>query len=85
MVKTRLQIDLHCLAVHQNTNKHTIEYTGGEKSLAEKLTFLSSSFFLLSFTQTLDKHNLQRKASLELVYLQSNISFIVVRPFVCYG
>ena len=23
---TRLQIDLHCLAVHKNTNKHMLEY-----------------------------------------------------------
>ena len=23
---TRLQIDLHCLAVHKNTNKRTLEY-----------------------------------------------------------
>ena len=38
-VKTRLQMDLHCLAVHQNTNKHTVEYTEGDKSLAENMTF----------------------------------------------
>ena len=36
-------MDLHCLAVHQNTNKHTVEYAGGEKSLTEKFDILSFS------------------------------------------
>ena len=35
--KTRLQMDVHCLAVHQNTNKPTLEYVGVKKSLAEKV------------------------------------------------
>ena len=41
--KTSLQMELDCLAVHQNTNKYTLEYVGGEKSLAEKVPFCSFS------------------------------------------
>ena len=66
-------MDLHCLAVHQNTNKRSSEYAGGEKCLAEKAAFCH----LLSL-KTLDKHSQRRKTSLELVYSQSNIGFIVV-------
>ena len=47
-VKTRLQVDLYCLVVNKNTNKGTLDYAGGEKSLNEKmlLFFVIYSFFL---------------------------------------
>ena len=43
------EIDLHCLAVHQNTNKYTVEYMISEKSLAEKVRFSHLLSFFLSF------------------------------------
>ena len=50
---TRLQMDLPGLAVQQNTNKHTVEYTRGEKSVTEKVMFclLSCFFFPTNFRQ----------------------------------
>ena len=35
--------------------------------------------------KTLDMHNSQRKAPLDLVYSKIDIAFAVLRPFVCYG
>ena len=56
---------------------------------AMKKPVLSSFLFFLLFVsfshKTLDKHNSQRKASLDLVYSKIDIAFAVLHPFVCYG
>jgi len=45
--------DTAWVAVHKNTRKHIVEYTGAEKQTAEKVRFRHLSFFF-SLIPTLD-------------------------------
>jgi len=45
--------DTAWVAVHKNTRKHIVEYTGAEKQTAEKGQISSSFFLLLSHTKLL--------------------------------
>ena len=69
-----MQIESHCQVVHKHTHECTLEYTGVQKQVTEKVRF-----HLLSFShKTLVKDSLPTKPLLELIYIQNNMTLAIV-------